>query len=342
MTGMLAFIAKERGLQSPTFESTGLLQRFDTFSTNSGSSWFFSSLAYSTGFKTLLEEMSASPTNAAALYKAGYTNKWLLATNVDERKFNLLGSAARAISKLLFGTGDEDSIYLVTYFLMTGFTWNDFVDVLLNSTAALTSNTPLGAPPSGAWASGKAWMVCHTVVTPGSGGRQARFYQGKLAYPQVSYQVKSTTDGFPDYVPAAFSVRLGAGLASPAPFRYAASSAIAGLSGVQYSGTEVPVIDKHSAADSNIAPILSSDAYSKDVGLLPVNKVTYPLAHLLTHPTTRPAHSLTHAFTYLLTHQPTHSLTHSLTHFLNASCPLGSVSLVCVHGLGCHDGLPGG
>ena len=114
MTGLLAFIGKQRGLKGPTFESTALLARFQTISTNSGSSWFFSSLAYSNDFKTLVEAMAANLPTSAALYKAGYTNKWLLATHVDEGKFNLFGSAARAIAKLLFGTGDEDSIYLIT------------------------------------------------------------------------------------------------------------------------------------------------------------------------------------------------------------------------------------
>lgn len=144
ITGMLAAIGRQRGTEPPTFEATALLDRFKTISTSSGSSWFFSSLAYSNQFKTLLEKMSAQPERAAGLYKAGYTNPWLLATHVNERKFNLAGAAARAIAKLLFGTGDEDSIYLITYFLVTGFTWNDFVvhRRLVRNKPASAASTP--------------------------------------------------------------------------------------------------------------------------------------------------------------------------------------------------------
>ena len=108
--GMLAAVGRQSKTLPVTFDSTGLMKRFSMVSTNSGSSWFFGSLAYSEGFRTLLEKMAASPANSAALYRAGYTSKWLLATQVDERRFNLRGLAARAIAKLLFGTGDEDSI----------------------------------------------------------------------------------------------------------------------------------------------------------------------------------------------------------------------------------------
>lgn len=78
---------------------------------------------------------------------------------------------------------------IITYFLATGFTWNRFVEVLLNSTAAVAPNMTLGAAPSGPWAHGKDWVVCHTVVTPGLGSStsEARLYQGSLALPQVSY-----------------------------------------------------------------------------------------------------------------------------------------------------------
>ena len=154
VVGMLAFIGKHQGLPSSTMESTGLLSRFGTISTNSGSSWFFGSMAYSAGFKALLEQMAATPEHSAPLYRAGYTQKWLLATNVDEAHFNLLGAVARVAAKLLFGTGDEDSIYIITYFLATGFTWNRFTEVLLNSTAALTPSVPLGTAPAGSWADG--------------------------------------------------------------------------------------------------------------------------------------------------------------------------------------------
>ena len=128
MAGMLAFAGREKSQARPTFESTGLFKRFAAVSTNSGSSWFFSELAYSASFKALIEEMAAKPDKAAEAYSASWTSKWLAATNVTDSKFNLLGDLAHLLVKELLGTGDEDSIYMVRYFLgaalpPTRFTW---------------------------------------------------------------------------------------------------------------------------------------------------------------------------------------------------------------------------
>ena len=275
MTGMLAFVGKQRGLASPTFESTELLSRFDTISTNSGSSWFFSSMAYSTDFKALLQQMAASPAHSAPIYRAGYTKKWLLATNVDEKHFNFFGTAARAIAKLLFGTGDEDDIYMITYFLATGLTWNRFAEVLLNSTAAIPPSAPLGSPPAGSWSHGKSWLVCHTVMTPPAnpGKFKGRLFQAKLSFPYVGYQVRSTNSSFPVYVPAVFSTTFGAGVSGTAPHRYVADSAVETVQSVEYLATECPLFDEFQISTTSIAPILSSHAYVADAGQLPISKV---------------------------------------------------------------------
>ena len=272
MTGLMHVIARQRKLPSPTFESTGLLERFSTVSTNSGSSWYFASLSYSPSVKAMLEKMAAAPDASAAIYRAGYTLKWLPAPHVDERHFNLLGALGRAITRLLFGTGDEDSIYLITYFLAAGFTWNRFVEVLLNSTAAVLPNATLGSPPSGAWALGKDWVSCHTAVTPNAvGRREARLFQGKLSYPQVSYTVRARNRSFPIYLPAAFSARLGSGPAGHAPHRYVAGSAVDGLEALAYRGAVVPLIDTHHASTS--APGIGPSAYRESAGQLPISGV---------------------------------------------------------------------
>ena len=40
--------------------------------------------------------------------------------------------------RALFGTGDEDTVYLLQFFLASGHSsWDDFVDILLNSTSGL-------------------------------------------------------------------------------------------------------------------------------------------------------------------------------------------------------------
>jgi hypothetical protein len=112
--GMLAFAGMQQNRSSPTLESTGLLDRFFAFSTISGSSWFFSNLAYSSGFKSLLEQMAASPIGSKQLYRAGYTEKWLNATNVNGTRFNWFEDAARAISDYFDDHFSEDSIYILT------------------------------------------------------------------------------------------------------------------------------------------------------------------------------------------------------------------------------------
>ena len=154
---------------TPTLESTGLLGRFAAFSSNSGSSWFLSELAYSPRFKALVEQMAAAPATSAAAYQSAWTSKWLEATNVQPRKFKLFAEAARALVRALFGTGDEDTVYLLQFFLASGHSsWDDFVDILLNSTSGLLPTARLGGPLSGAWASGKVWLVDHSLVTPSS------------------------------------------------------------------------------------------------------------------------------------------------------------------------------
>ena len=176
LAGMFAFIGKQQAQPRPTLESTGLLERFAAFSSNSGSSWFFSELAYSTPFKGLVEEMAAAPNASAKAYQAAWTSKWLAATGVEPLKFNLWADAARALVAALFGTGDEDTVYLLQFFLATGFSWDHFVDVLLNSTSGVPPTARLGGALSGAWADGKVWLVDHSIVTPspGSSPHQAR------------------------------------------------------------------------------------------------------------------------------------------------------------------------
>ena len=82
---------------TPTLESTGLLGRFAAFSSNSGSSWFLSELAYSPRFKALVEQMAAAPATSAAAYHSAWTSRWLEATGVQPRKFKLFAEAARAL-----------------------------------------------------------------------------------------------------------------------------------------------------------------------------------------------------------------------------------------------------
>ena len=156
LTGMLAF-AGEQMQVPPTLEDTQLLDGFQAVSTNSGSSWFFSELAYSQPFKNLVEAMASDPGSVAATYRTNWTNRLVAAT---APKSKLLEDVERWLVKELLGAGaDEDLVFMVQYFLATGLAWNQFVDVLLASTSGVLPNTTLGSSPSGAWAKGKVPLV---------------------------------------------------------------------------------------------------------------------------------------------------------------------------------------
>jgi len=279
MVGMLAFLGQEQKSKAPTLAGTGLLNSFSSFSTNSGSSWFFSELAYSSRFSGLVESMAKEPTSAAALYKAGWTNDWLEATGVDPSKFNLLGDLARLLISKVLGSGDEDSIFMLQYFLATGFEWDRFVDVLLNSTSSLLPTTPVGSTAAtAAWAKAgnkkQAWLIDHSMIAS-TGAVSARMHQGKLGYPRVSYHVEAKWKGtVPTYVPAMFSSRLGGGMLQSAPYRYASADAVADLAALKYTAAPVPGLEhKASEPTSSLGADFANHGLTRHVGKLPVTRL---------------------------------------------------------------------
>lgn len=279
MVGMLAFLGQQQHAKAPTLAGTGLLGGFSSFSTNSGSSWFFSELAYSSRFTTLVESMAKEPTSAAALYRAGWTSGWLEATGVDGSKFDVLGDIARLLVSEVLGSGDEDSIFMLQYFLATGFEWDHFVDVLLNSTSSLLPTTPVGSRAATAdWAltnnRTQAWLIDHSMIAP-TGSVAARMHQGKLSYPRVSYRVEAKWAGtVPTYVPAMFSARLGGGLLQAAPYRYASADVVADLAALKYVGAPLPGLE-HTASEptSALGADLANSGLTHHVGKLPVARL---------------------------------------------------------------------
>jgi len=272
ISGLLAVLGQELNISAPTLAGTGLLNRFDVISSVSGSSWFMSSLMYSNTFHALVEAMAASVGTAASQMKAKWTTPWLLATNVDPEKFSLLGAIARDILAQVLGKGDEDTLYTLQYFLATSFTWNDFVAVLLNSTASIGPDVALGSSTA-AWTNEKIWLIDHTLLLP-SGQQEAAFYQGKLFYPKASYAVQ-TSASIPLMVPAKFSMKLGSGINSSAPLPYVASTAISSLEDFDYTGVVIPIID-HFSKKSGALDIrdLTGGVLVTGAGKLPVTGVT--------------------------------------------------------------------
>ncbi|CAE7742978.1 unnamed protein product [Symbiodinium sp. CCMP2456] len=192
------------------------LAPFQLLSSVSGSSWFSSELLFSESFLQLLRGMAADPSSAASKFQESWIRPWLTATAVDEKRFDGFQTLVRLLVKLMFGTGDEDTIFLAQFFLATGLTWNHFVDVLLNSTAGISQELPLGSTLACKGAAGKTWLVDHSLLLPTSGQRGS-VAQGRL-FSHVTYDVQAPIS----MLPAWFSVTLGAGLQSRAPLPYVA------------------------------------------------------------------------------------------------------------------------
>jgi len=223
--GLIAGVARvsqlsRNGVEKGAFDRldsvnvTAMLQGFDSVSSVSGSSWFAAEFFFSSSFVEMLAGIASSPSTAAQQFDEQWIRPWLLATDVQEPRFDSFQVLVRLWVKLLLGTGDEDTIFLAQFFLATGFTWNHFVDVLLMSTGGISNSTLMGSPPTpGAH---QKWLVDHTVVLPASG---ACIRQGRLIFPRVTYGAVSNEE-LPVYLPAKFSVRLGSGINSSAPFPY--------------------------------------------------------------------------------------------------------------------------
>jgi hypothetical protein len=213
VAGVAANAPADKGMKR-TLANTGVLDRFGILSSNSGGSWFSSSLIYSSGYLGLVEGMINSPTTVDTQYLKKYINPWLYASGVTSDKFNLVKDIAEEAVKLILGTGDEDSIFMVAYFLATGFDWNRFVGTLLLSTANVSDALLLGEEAVMEWAKGKIWLVAHTVVLP-SQGKTGILYSDSIGSSQLKYA--DTSNELTYMLPARFSVILGSGVNSSAP-----------------------------------------------------------------------------------------------------------------------------
>ncbi|CAE8637539.1 unnamed protein product [Polarella glacialis] len=96
-------------------------------------------------------------------------------------------------------------------------------------------------------------------------------FQGILGLPQVSYSTHSSEPNEPPvFLPAKFSVKLGAGVNSSAPVLYMASSAADLLGRFCYHGLVSPVIDEPSACSGTLGSDLSNGSVSQFAGMLPI------------------------------------------------------------------------
>jgi len=265
LAGLLAVRGRQLNMSHPSFVSTGILERFQSLSSVSGSSWFLAELLFSGKFLSLMEGIAASPATAAEQFRCDWTSPWLAATRVTASKFGLFEDIVRFIVKKLLGSGDEDTIYLAKYFLATGLTWDRFVDVLLNSTAGIEQDILLGSSAA-PWSSNKIWLVDHSVVLP-SKTKVARIVQGKLGFPQVSYTMESLKEP-PTFLPAKFSISLGSGTSSKAPLPYISSSAVVGTGSFQYHSKSL--FDSYTVSSGSVGVDLANGSINRFSGKLPL------------------------------------------------------------------------
>jgi hypothetical protein len=267
-TGILAGVTAKAPLkagQERSLAATGILDRFDTISSNSGGSWFSSSLIYSPDYLALVEGISRSPQTAQSQFLQKYITPWLKASGVDSNKFNLVKDLAELIVKDIFGTADEDTLFIVSYFLATGFDWNTFVDKLLMSTANINQQLMMGEAVA-EWAKSKTWLVDHTVVIP-SHGKSGILYSDATGSSQLKYADDNDTLTY--FLPAKFSVTLGAGIDAAAPVEYLPTSSYIKQHKLKYTATSFYVSESDALGTDGAHGNLM-----KYAGKLPVARVT--------------------------------------------------------------------
>lgn len=267
VAGVAANVPTKAGIQK-TFVNTKILDRFSILSSNSGGSWFASSLIYSSKYLRLVEDMINSPSTSGAQFMQAYIDPWLKASGVDSSKFNLAKDIAEYVVKHILGTADEDTIFLLAYFLATGVDWNRFVDKLLLSTASINQTLMLGEEAVMEWAKGKTWLVAHTAVIP-SQGKKGILYSNSDGSCQLTYMDNSTQSELTYMLPAKFSVKLGSGIHSSAPVTYLPTASYVKAHKLKYTATSLYHAESDAlgvdGAHGNIA---------KFSGLLPVARVT--------------------------------------------------------------------
>jgi hypothetical protein len=255
---------------SPTLAGSKLLDKFDIISSVSGSTWFSAGLIYSQKFLQLIEDIADSPRTASIQFGQGFTTPWLLAANADPSLYSTIVKELASMNIALV-----EDLKLTSFVLSTGTSWNTCIGALLNATCGIVPTDALGQPPAsgpdGAWAEGKKWLVDHTVMLP-TGGLDVTVFRGRLGLPHITYTADFGTD-VPQYLPASFSVTVGAGLTSTAPVPYISRDVQASLDKLQYTATIVPLLDVIKAESD---PFLGAFGSSLEelAGTLPISYVT--------------------------------------------------------------------
>jgi len=231
-SGLLAAAhARRPGAEAPpTLRGTGLYGRFDAVASVSGGSWFAVELIYSERFLRLIEDMAASPAEAAAAYRTRWTEPLLSVADQD----SALVKDVALMLKLLGRAGLAQDVLLFGYWWRKGLTWNDFCKTLFEHTAGIDPSITLGSPVS-PWAEGKAWLVAHTRVTPSpKTGLSVHIAEARRPTRSTT-QAVADLPGLSVLTPAAYSYVLGSAKA-PAPVPYLSAGTLPPDARLDYQG----------------------------------------------------------------------------------------------------------
>lgn len=257
--------SKQRNTKA-TMAATNLFERFDTFTSNSGGSWFMSQLAYSKSFLSLIEAVAGNPNSAGATYN----NNWVQPLVKSKPKNNFIFQAFLALLKTTGskGKGVAQTLEQVSDFMSKGLTFGQFIANIMQRTAGVSTSTRFGDPVN-SWAKGKKWVVAHSMLTPGGScsycNKDARFWN-KDARSWGDY-ILSSRKNQPLYTPVSFSIKLGSGRGSKSPLPYCAPGMCNSLKMKYESNTWAGFYKS-----SKTGTVKTSD-YEKYAGQLPLYQV---------------------------------------------------------------------
>jgi len=264
-----------------------LFAHFKTMSSVSGSSWYMASLLYSQKFVDLQEKLAAVAPNEAGRI---FHEEW-----VDEAYRPEAGASIpdKLWADVLEAYGDNGNYGVLASTILDWedlrhLTWLQYVEQLLLKTAGIDRNKPLGAVDVPGWGIDKIWLCNCSIVAPSPPATSQLWRQplcsleGCACCGTLTNSVSYTTDNTAlptkpasvvakTYLPAAFSVKIGSGVESPAPVKFATIPSITfKYSGVQ-SKSWLPCCcpAKYTATSSQLAPSFTS-TFEEGAGKLPV------------------------------------------------------------------------
>lgn len=233
ISGLLAANSlKNGGRISTGMLASRLLERIETVSSVSGGSWFACELIYSPRFRELIESMAFDPITAGSQFDQDWIDGWLSIAENNPVFIRLLASLAGLANNPVL----QQTLIEIGFFLKDGFTWQNFTGTLLERTASLDPSIPLGSDVQ-RWAEGKAWLIGNSVALPTGlngldkvvifpPGAEDPVSKCNFATYVAKHEHESAESTFPGFVPAAFSVKLGAGPGSSSVVPYVAHEAL--------------------------------------------------------------------------------------------------------------------